>query len=71
MNYCIVAFGVILLISGATWFIDGRKHYQGPSLDVEGMLQGKVEGMEGLDPLQNEVSDSEKVAGASKDVTAA
>jgi hypothetical protein len=54
MNYCIVAFGVILLISGATWVFDGRKHYKGPSLDVEGMLNGKVEGM---DPLQNEPSD--------------
>lgn len=76
MNYCIVAFGVILLISGATWFLDGRKHYTGPSLDVEGMLNGKVEGMEGMDPLQdplpneNEVSDSDKVAVDSKEAAA-
>jgi len=65
MNYCVVAFGVILLISGATWFIDGRKHYQGPSLDVEGMLSGKVEGM---DPLQHD--SSEKVAVEAKESTA-
>jgi hypothetical protein len=54
MNYCIVAFGIILLISGATWLIDGRKHYKGPSLDIEGMLNGKVEGM---DPLEHQTSD--------------
>ncbi|KAI0137522.1 amino acid permease [Xylariales sp. AK1849] len=46
MNYCIVAFGVILLIAGLTWIFDGRKHYVGPQLDVDGMLNGKVEGME-------------------------
>jgi len=64
MNYCIVAFGVILLISGATWLIDGRKHYKGPTLDVDGMLHGKVEGM---DPLQHESSD--KVAVEAKEET--
>ncbi|KAI1490938.1 amino acid/polyamine transporter I [Biscogniauxia mediterranea] len=47
MNYCVVAFGVILLISGVTWIFDGRKHYKGPCVDIEGlMMQGKVEGME-------------------------
>lgn len=46
MNYCIVAFGIILLIAGGTWVFDGRKHYEGPHVDVDGMLQGKVEGME-------------------------
>jgi choline transport protein len=46
MNYCIVAFGVILLIAGLTWIFDGRKHYTGPILDVEGLIQGKVEGMD-------------------------
>lgn len=46
MNYCIAAFGVMLLIAGATWFADGRKHYTGPQIDVDGLLNGKVEGME-------------------------
>lgn len=66
MNYCIVAFGVILLIAGTTWFVDGRKHYKGPQLDVDGMLHGKVEGM---DPLQNDSSDTDKVAIKSKEGT--
>ncbi|KHN94010.1 Amino acid/polyamine transporter I [Metarhizium album ARSEF 1941] len=47
MNYCIVAFGVMLLIAGGTWVLDGRKHYRGPQLDVQGLIDGKaVEGME-------------------------
>jgi choline transport protein len=58
MNYCIVAFGVILLISGATWFIDGRKHYKGPGMDIDGMLNGKVEGM---DPSAGDSSDKPEV----------
>lgn len=56
MNYCIVAFGVILLIAGTTWILDGRKHYKGPQLDVDAMLDGKILGAE---PLQV-ASDSEK-----------
>ena len=35
MNYCIVAFGLILLISGTTWIVDGRKHYRGPKVDID------------------------------------
>lgn len=47
MNYCIVAFGVILLIAVVTWIFDGRKNYTGPHVDVEG-LEGKVEGVEAV-----------------------
>ncbi|KAK0718515.1 amino acid/polyamine transporter I [Lasiosphaeria miniovina] len=61
MNYCIVAFGVILLISGTTWLVDGRKNYKEPRLDVQGMLNGEIEGME---PLQ---SDSAEDAAAQAD----
>ncbi|KAI0477158.1 amino acid/polyamine transporter I [Xylariaceae sp. FL0804] len=47
MNYCVAAFGVILLIAGTTWIFDGRHNYTGPVVDVEGLIHGKVEGMEG------------------------
>jgi len=52
MNYAVAAFGVILVISVSTWIFDGRKHYVGPKLDVDGMLQGKVEGMEPVAPIR-------------------
>ncbi|KAI4619094.1 uncharacterized protein J4E87_007681 [Alternaria ethzedia] len=35
MNYCVVAFGIILFISTFQWFIDGRKNFTGPRADVD------------------------------------
>lgn len=35
MNYCIVAFGIIILISGLQWIFDGRKNYTGPRITVD------------------------------------
>lgn len=49
MNYCIVAFAIVLIIAGLTWIFDGRKNYHGPQLDVDAMLNGEVEGLGGLD----------------------
>ncbi len=33
-DYCIVAFGVILLVSTIQWFVDGRKNFTGPRADM-------------------------------------
>lgn len=35
MNYCVVAFGIILFISTLNWFVDGRKNFTGPRTDEE------------------------------------
>ncbi|KAK3683065.1 hypothetical protein LTR37_020603 [Vermiconidia calcicola] len=35
MNYCIVAFGIILLISAVQWIVDGRKNFEGPRITIE------------------------------------
>lgn len=68
MNYCIVAFGVILLIACLTWLFDGRKHYVGPHIQISGVLHG---GAEDLAPVSSQYSPSkagsemvEKSAGA-------
>lgn len=53
MNYCIVAFGVMLLIAGGTWVFDGHRHYTGPQLNVQELIDGNVEGME---PVKGEES---------------
>ncbi|EUC39185.1 hypothetical protein COCCADRAFT_31906 [Bipolaris zeicola 26-R-13] len=34
MNYCVVAFGIILFISTFQWFVDGRKNFKGPRTDM-------------------------------------
>lgn len=48
MNYCIVAFGIILCIAVVTWIFDGRKHYTGPQLDIAALTRGDIAGMEGV-----------------------
>ncbi|KAK4934036.1 hypothetical protein LTR66_015761 [Elasticomyces elasticus] len=45
MNYCIVAFVIILIISTVQWIIDGRKNYTGPQIDVVALRNEATEGM--------------------------
>ncbi|KAH8426699.1 GABA permease GabA [Aspergillus melleus] len=45
MNYCVAAFGIILIISTFQWFIDGRKNFTGPRADVD-VIAGEVAGGE-------------------------
>ncbi|KAK3618097.1 hypothetical protein LTR56_024866 [Elasticomyces elasticus] len=35
MNYCIVAFGIVLIISMIQWFVDGRKNFKGPKVELD------------------------------------
>jgi choline transport protein len=46
MNYCIVAFGVVLVISGLQWVVDGRKNFHGPRIDSD-VLENAVGGAGG------------------------
>ncbi|CAD6589621.1 MAG: hypothetical protein ASARMPRED_004145 [Alectoria sarmentosa] len=36
MNYCIVAFFIVIVISVVQWFVDGRKNYKGPVVELVG-----------------------------------
>lgn len=45
MNYCIAAFAIVLIVSVIQWFVDGKKNYTGPSIDIDAMKQGEVMGM--------------------------
>ncbi|KAB8206117.1 amino acid/polyamine transporter I [Aspergillus parasiticus] len=42
MNYCVAAFGIILVISTFQWVVDGRKNFTGPRADVD-ILAGVIE----------------------------
>lgn len=53
MNYCIVAFAIILVISLTQWIVDGRKHYVGPRIDVDALVSGQVGTMEGMQVESN------------------
>lgn len=43
MNYCIVAFGIVLIVSVIQWFIDGRKNYHGPKIDIDSRILEAME----------------------------
>lgn len=35
-DYCIVAFFIVIVISVVQWFVDGRKNYKGPVVELVG-----------------------------------
>lgn len=35
MNYCIVAFAIIIIVSAIQWIVDGRKNYEGPRITID------------------------------------
>lgn len=42
MNYCVAAFGVVLIISVIQWVFDGRKNYTGPRMvKTENVLEAE------------------------------
>jgi len=46
LDYCIVAFFVVLVISTIQWFLDGRKNFKGPKVELVGethIRAGEVE----------------------------
>jgi choline transport protein len=45
MNYCIVAFVIVLIVSIIQWYVDGKKNYSGPKLDMDAMKNGEVVGL--------------------------
>lgn len=49
MNYCVVAFGVVLFIAVFQWIFDGRKNYTGPQVDAVALMNGEVEGITGAE----------------------
>ncbi|TVY24173.1 Choline transport protein, partial [Lachnellula hyalina] len=48
MNYCVVVFAIILIISIIQWFVDGKKNFTGPRINIEGLQNGEVIG---VDPI--------------------
>ncbi len=45
MNYCVAAFAIVLIISTIQWFVDGRKNYTGPQIDLDALKAGEIVGM--------------------------
>lgn len=43
MNYCIVAFAIVVIISLIQWIVDGSKNYTGPQVDLDESVLVAVE----------------------------
>ncbi|GKZ28894.1 hypothetical protein AbraIFM66950_001518 [Aspergillus brasiliensis] len=41
MNYCVAVFGIVFLVSIFQWFVDGRKNFVGPRMDVD-IISGQI-----------------------------
>lgn len=54
-DYCVAAFGIVLVISTFQWFVDGRKNYTGPRMnsDVD-VLAGVVVASDDHKPEEGE-----------------
>ena len=46
IDYCVVAFTIVLIISTVQWFVDGHKHFKGPRVDLE-VLQPAITAQDG------------------------
>jgi choline transport protein len=42
----VVVFFIILVISVVQWFVDGKKNFTGPRIDIDALQNGEVVGME-------------------------
>ena len=38
MNYCIVVFAIVFIISMIQWIFDGRKNYKGPKIEIDNLV---------------------------------
>lgn len=47
MNYAIVAFAIVLIVSAIQWVVDGRKNYRGPHVDIDGLAIGDAATVDG------------------------
>lgn len=56
IDYCVVAFGIVLIISLFQWIVDGRKNFHGPRIDIDELTQGVAIGQA---PLEQEDSSEE------------
>ncbi|KXG50480.1 Amino acid/polyamine transporter I [Penicillium griseofulvum] len=54
MNYCVAAFAVIISISVFQWFVDGRKNFTGPRVDITLDALDTVPTREEMEPSMDE-----------------
>jgi choline transport protein len=60
MNYCVVAFAVWMFIAMVQWFVDGRKNYTGPKVDIDERRLSVAVGPAGADKWSDEETTSKE-----------
>ncbi|KAE8440641.1 hypothetical protein EG329_007007 [Mollisiaceae sp. DMI_Dod_QoI] len=65
MNYCVVVFFIIVFVSIVQWFVDGKKNFTGPRINIEQLQNGEVVGM---DPVLDSETGSGKESYNEKEV---
>lgn len=50
LDYCVAVFGIVMVVSIFQWFVDGRKNFTGPRMDVD-IISGQVAPGEGTDEV--------------------
>ncbi|KIW30667.1 uncharacterized protein PV07_06391 [Cladophialophora immunda] len=68
MNYCVAAFAIVLIVSTIQWFVDGRKNYSGPQIDLDALKAGEIVGMAPEESNQARASDDTLFGGQDKKV---
>ncbi|KIW96544.1 uncharacterized protein Z519_01935 [Cladophialophora bantiana CBS 173.52] len=68
MNYCVAAFAIVLMVSTIQWFVDGRKNYVGPQIDLGALKAGEIVGMAPDESNQARASDDTLFGGQEKKV---
>ena len=48
-DYCIVAFFIVIVISVVQWYVDGRRNYKGPVVELVGEGEEAVYAADDLD----------------------
>jgi choline transport protein len=66
MNYCVAAFAIVLIISLIQWFVDGRKNYTGPQIDIDALKAGEILGEAPMDGGRNSTGVQSEGLGYSK-----
>jgi len=44
MNYTVVAFAIVLIVATIQWWVDGRKNFKGPRVELEETPESMLEG---------------------------
>ncbi|KAF5988997.1 inorganic phosphate transporter PHO84 [Fusarium bulbicola] len=61
MNYAVVAFAAIIIVSSIQWFVDGRQNFKGPTFDEDALFVSGTEEASGTKIADDNDSKANKI----------